>query len=72
MTAWTTICGFAAILWADHRGLQSLAYVSVIGVTLTFAAAIVVLPALIVVREWLRPAKPIPAPPAPPESPEPE
>ena len=57
MTAWTTICGFASILWADHRGLQSLAWVSVVGVTFTFIAAIVFLPALIVVREWLRPAR---------------
>lgn len=57
MTAWTTICGFASILWADHRGLQSLAWVSVVGVTLTFVAAILFLPALIIVREWLRPTK---------------
>jgi predicted RND superfamily exporter protein len=58
MTAWTTICGFASILWADHRGLQSLAWVSVVGVTFTFVAAIVFLPALAVLREWLSPAKP--------------
>ncbi len=58
MTAWTTICGFASILWADHRGLQSLAWVSVVGVTFTFLAAIVFLPALVVLREWLSPAKP--------------
>lgn len=60
MTAWTTICGFASILWADHRGLQSLAWVSVVGVTFTFIAAIMFLPALAVLREWLSPAKPTP------------
>ncbi len=55
MTAWTTICGFGAILSANHRGLQSLAWVSVIGVALVFVTAVLVLPALIVLSERLRP-----------------
>lgn len=54
MTAWTTICGFASILFADHRGLQSLAWVSVIGVALVFFTAVVVLPALILVVDGIR------------------
>jgi predicted RND superfamily exporter protein len=54
MTAWTTICGFAAILWADHRGLQSLAWVAVIGVCLVFATSVLLLPSLIVVVDRLR------------------
>jgi predicted RND superfamily exporter protein len=66
MTAWTTICGFGAILSANHRGLQSLAWVSVIGVALVFVTAVLVLPALIVVTERFRRAPPG-DPPAPPE-----
>ncbi|MBC8071080.1 MAG: MMPL family transporter [Deltaproteobacteria bacterium] len=61
MTAWTTICGFGAILSANHRGLQSLAWVSVIGVALVFVTAVLVLPALIIVSERFRkrpPAQP--------------
>jgi predicted RND superfamily exporter protein len=51
MTAWTTICGFGAILWSNHRGLRSLAWVSVLGVTLVFLASVVLLPALMLLRE---------------------
>lgn len=54
MTAWTTICGFGAILGSAHRGLRSLAWVSVIGVVLVFVTAAVLLPALMLVRERLR------------------
>ncbi len=57
MTAWTTICGFGAILSTNHRGLQSLAQVSVLGVVLTFTACVIVLPALIVLREWWWPGR---------------
>lgn len=64
MTAWTTICGFAAILWADHRGLQSLAWVSVIGVLLVFATSVVLLPALIIVVDRFRGAAPTTSSPA--------
>jgi len=54
MTAWTTICGFAAILWADHRGLQSLAWVAVIGVCLVFVTSVVLLPSLIILVDRFR------------------
>ncbi|MBK6921051.1 MAG: MMPL family transporter [Deltaproteobacteria bacterium] len=57
MTAWTTICGFGAILSTNHRGLQSLSLVSVVGVLMTFVACVVVLPALIVLKEWWLPRK---------------
>ncbi|HWB78908.1 MAG TPA: MMPL family transporter [Nannocystaceae bacterium] len=70
MTAWTTICGFGAILSANHRGLQSLAWVSVVGVALVFFTAVLVLPALIVLTERLRPVPATPpAPPPPPAEP---
>jgi hypothetical protein len=51
MTAWTTICGFGAILGSAHRGLRSLAWVSVTGVVLVFVASVVVLPALVYLHE---------------------
>jgi predicted RND superfamily exporter protein len=54
MTAWTTICGFASILWADHRGLQSLALVAVIGVCLVFVTSVVLLPSLIIIVDRVR------------------
>ncbi len=54
MTAWTTICGFAAILFANHRGLQSLAWVAVVGVLVVFTTSVLLLPALIVVVDRLR------------------
>jgi predicted RND superfamily exporter protein len=54
MTAWTTICGFGAILGSAHRGLRSLAWVSVTGVVLVFVASVVVLPALVYLHErWV-------------------
>jgi predicted exporter len=64
MTAWTTICGFASILFADHRGLQSLAWVSVIGVMLVFFTAVILLPALILVVDGIRHGKRDVSPPA--------
>lgn len=51
MTAWTTICGFGAILGSAHRGLRSLAWVSVTGVVLVFVASVVLLPALVFLYE---------------------
>jgi predicted RND superfamily exporter protein len=53
LTAWTTICGFGAILWSAHRGLRSLAWVSVCGVALVFVTSVVLLPGLILIRERL-------------------
>ncbi len=54
MTAWTTICGFGAILGSAHRGLRSLAWVSVTGVVLVFVASVVLLPALVFLYERRR------------------
>ena len=47
MTSWTTICGFAGMLFANHRGLQSLARTVGLGMTLAWIASVVVLPAVI-------------------------
>lgn len=44
VTTATTICGFAGILLADHRGLTSLAITAVAGMALAWIAAVVVLP----------------------------
>ena len=62
MTAWTTICGFASILWADHRGLQSLAWVAVVGVVLVFLTSVVLLPSLIILVDRFRPRRSVQAP----------
>jgi predicted RND superfamily exporter protein len=47
MTSWTTICGFAGMFFANHRGLQSLARTVGIGMTLAWVASVAVLPAVI-------------------------
>jgi predicted RND superfamily exporter protein len=57
MTAWTTICGFGSILLTNHRGLQSLAWVSVVGVVLVFATSVILLPSLIVLVDRFRPRR---------------
>lgn len=49
MTSWTTICGFAGMFFANHRGLQSLARTVGIGMTLAWVASVAVLPAVIAV-----------------------
>ena len=54
LTSWTTAIGFAGIFFANHRGLLSLARVSVIGVMLCWLSSVVVLPAAIRVIAWLR------------------
>lgn len=53
MTTLTTVIGFSGILFANHRGLQSLAWSSVIGVTFAFIAAVAILPALIILSTWV-------------------
>ncbi|MEC8024599.1 MAG: hypothetical protein VX223_11735, partial [Myxococcota bacterium] len=50
----TTAIGFAGIFFANHRGLVSLAWVSVIGVMLCWLSSVVVLPAIIQLFEWQR------------------
>jgi predicted RND superfamily exporter protein len=47
LTTETTICGFAGILFANHRGLQSLAWIAVAGMTLALIAAMVLLPSML-------------------------
>jgi len=47
LTSETTICGFAGILFANHRGLQSLAWVAVAGMTLALIAAVALLPSVL-------------------------
>ncbi len=54
MTSWTTICGFGGMLFANHRGLQSLARTVGIGMTLAWVASVAVLPAVIAVVVWIR------------------
>ena len=54
LTSWTTAIGFAGIFFANHRGLVSLAWVSVIGVMLCWLSSVVVLPAIIQLFEWQR------------------
>ncbi|MCH9682772.1 MAG: MMPL family transporter, partial [Deltaproteobacteria bacterium] len=49
LTTVTTICGFAGILFANHRGLQSMAWGAVSGMTLALIASVVLLPAAL----WL-------------------
>jgi len=49
MTSWTTICGFGGMLFANHRGLQSLARTVGLGMTLAWLASAIFLPALIAV-----------------------
>jgi predicted RND superfamily exporter protein len=51
LTSLTTICGFAGILFANHRGLQSLAWAAVAGMTLALVAAVALLPSVLWVAE---------------------
>jgi hopanoid biosynthesis associated RND transporter like protein HpnN len=64
----TTITGFGSLLVAHHRGVWSLGLLLVIGSTMTLAASLVVLPALLRVRSEAatstRAGAPIPAGPA--------
>jgi predicted RND superfamily exporter protein len=47
LTTETTICGFAGILFANHRGLQSLSWMAVAGMTLALIAAVALLPSVL-------------------------
>jgi len=53
LTTLTTACGFSGILFANHRGLQSMAWAAVAGMILALVAAIVLLPAALWVAEGL-------------------
>ncbi len=54
MTTLTTVIGFGGILFANHRGLLSMAWTSVAGLIACFVAAVVILPSLIIVADWVR------------------
>ncbi|MFT7580354.1 MAG: preprotein translocase subunit SecF, partial [Myxococcota bacterium] len=48
MTTVTTIIGFSGMLFANHLGILSLAWTSVVGLAFCFAAAVFILPAVLV------------------------
>ncbi len=50
VTTVTNILGFGAMLFASHRGIQSLGMVMALGMTLTLLASIIVLPAWLELR----------------------
>lgn len=54
MTTLTTVFGFGGILFANHRGLLSLGWISVVGLVLCFVGAVVLLPAMLVVRDGIQ------------------
>lgn len=51
LTSLTTVCGFSGILFANHRGLQSMAWIAVAGMTLALVAAVALLPAVLWVAD---------------------
>lgn len=51
LTTWTTCIGFGGIFFSNHRGLLSLAKVSVVGLILCFVSSVFVLPALLRLKE---------------------
>lgn len=53
LTTLTTVCGFAGILFANHRGLESMAWVAVAGMVLALISAVIVLPATLQLTGWL-------------------
>jgi len=54
LTTFTTSVGFAGIFFSNHRGLLSLAKISVVGIILCWVSAVVVLPAALRIVEWRR------------------
>ncbi|TNF30634.1 MAG: hypothetical protein EP329_13525 [Deltaproteobacteria bacterium] len=54
MTTLTTAIGFGGILFANHRGLLSMAWTSVAGLIACFVAAVIILPSLIIAADWVR------------------
>jgi len=47
MTTITTVFGFGGILFTEHRGLRSMAWIAVIGMSFALLASVVVLPPLL-------------------------
>ncbi len=54
ITTLTTVWGFSGILFANHRGLESMAWAAVLGMTLALVASVVVLPFLLEFGHRLR------------------
>jgi len=54
MTTITTVWGFAGILFANHRGLESMAWMAVVGMSLALLASVVVLPVLLELGRRIR------------------
>jgi len=54
LTATTTAVGFGALVFASHRGLQSLGFVMLLGSAACLAAAVLVVPSLIRLAGWER------------------
>lgn len=72
LTSLTTIIGFGCLLMAHHRGLFSLGVAMSIGSTTCLVASILVLPAILALRERYRARKAGAAPPTPDAEPDPE
>jgi len=47
VTTLTTVLGFAGILFANHRGLESMAWAAVLGMAMALVASVVILPLLL-------------------------
>ena len=47
----TTVVGFGTLMWSAYGPLQSLGFVSVATITSALVASLLVLPALVLVRE---------------------
>ena len=51
LTTLTTAIGFACMMTAKHKGIQSLGFVMVVALTLTWAATVFVLPSVLALRK---------------------
>ena len=45
--SWTTVCGFAGLLFVAHKGLQSIGIMATLGVALSYLATLALLPFLL-------------------------
>ncbi|MBM4373026.1 MAG: MMPL family transporter, partial [Deltaproteobacteria bacterium] len=54
MAAWTTIVGYASLLFGHHKGLLTLAELSITGIALCWLSSVVLMPSMLRVREWLQ------------------
>ncbi len=51
ITSFTTICGFGALALADYQGIRDLGIVSILGVSTTLLASLIMLPSLLRLTE---------------------